>query len=158
MIKTDSNDFLRLKDYSDLMVKRNLSYLPKNISEGMDFSLEACMNCDKCKNMCRIPCLGTPEDISNLINAGYGNRLKESFWAFGIIAETHEDVIKMIQPEIKDGWCTFYKNGLCELHNLGLKPLEGKLANCKTKPVSTKEDLLKPPLYKIVELWEKLDL
>ena len=46
MIKTDNNDFLRLKDYSDLMVKRNLSYLPKNISEGMDFSLEACMNCD----------------------------------------------------------------------------------------------------------------
>lgn len=38
----------------------------------------------------------------------------------------------MIQPTEKDGWCAFRQpDGLCELHDRGLKPTEGVLASCK---------------------------
>lgn len=30
--------------------------------------------CDKCKNMCKVPCIGTPKDIEAIIDAGYANR------------------------------------------------------------------------------------
>lgn len=63
--------------------------------------------CDKCKNMCEVPCIGTPKDIEAIIDAGYADRLK-------------------------DGWCAFRQpDGLCELHDRGLKPTEGVLASCK---------------------------
>lgn len=32
--------------------------------------------CDKCKNMCEVPCIGTPKDIEAIIDAGYADRLK----------------------------------------------------------------------------------
>lgn len=32
--------------------------------------------CDKCKNMCKVPCIGTPKDIEAIIDAGYADRLK----------------------------------------------------------------------------------
>ena len=41
-----------------------------------------CM-CSQCKNQCRIPCLGTPEDIERIIDAGYGDRLALTQWADG---------------------------------------------------------------------------
>lgn len=34
--------------------------------------------CDKCKNMCKVPCIGTPKDIEAIIDAGYADRLKET--------------------------------------------------------------------------------
>lgn len=68
--------------------------------------------CDKCKNMCKVPCIGTPKDIEAIIDAGYADRLKETMWM--------------------DGWCAFRQpDGLCELHDRGLKPTEGVLASCK---------------------------
>lgn len=70
--------------------------------------------CDKCKNMCKVPCIGTPKDIEAIIDAGYADRLKETMWTE------------------KDGWCAFRRpDGLCELHDRGLKPTEGALASCK---------------------------
>jgi len=43
-----------------------------------------------------------------------------------------EKPIAMIQPTVKDGWCAFRQpDGLCELHDRGLKPTEGVLASCK---------------------------
>lgn len=43
-----------------------------------------------------------------------------------------EKPIAMIQPTEKDGWCAFRRpDGLCELHDRGLKPTEGVLASCK---------------------------
>lgn len=66
--------------------------------------------CDKCKNMCKVPCIGRPKDIEAIIDAGYADRL----------------------PTEKDGWCAFRRpDGLCELHDRGLKPTEGVLASCK---------------------------
>ena len=41
--------------------------------------------------------------------------------------------VVMVQP-INDGeWCTFFHNGLCELHDKGLKPTEGKLSHHSIK-------------------------
>lgn len=75
--------------------------------------------CDKCKNMCEVPCIGTPKDIEAIIDAGYADRLKETMWMVGYLA-------------VKDGWCAFRRpDGLCELHDSGLKPTEGVLASYK---------------------------
>lgn len=40
--------------------------------------------CDKCKNMCKVPCIGTPKDIEAIIDAGYADRLKETMWMVGV--------------------------------------------------------------------------
>lgn len=73
--------------------------------------------CDKCKNMCKVPCIGTPKDIEAIIDAGYADRLKETMWMVGYLA-VKEKPIAMIQPTEKDGWCAFRRpDGLCELHD-----------------------------------------
>src|SRR5699024_12005998 len=70
--------------------------------------------CDKCKNMCKVPCIGTPKDIEAIIDAGYADRLKETMWMVGYLA-VKEKPIAMIQPTEKDGWCAFRRpDGLCE--------------------------------------------
>ena len=87
--------------------------------------------CDKCKNMCKVPCIGTPKDIEAIIDAGYADRLKETTWMVGF-RFAREKPIEMIQPIVKDEWCAFRRpDGLCELHDRGLKPTEGALASCK---------------------------
>ena len=94
-------------------------------------------SCEKCKGLCKTPCLGTPDDIEALIKAGYRNRLAITYWVPGMLLGLTKKPIKMIQPiQREDGWCTFRtSDGLCELHGKGLKPLEGKLASCRPKPV-----------------------
>ena len=38
--------------------------------------------------------------------------------------------IVMVQAVTTDkGWCVFYHDGLCELHDKGLKPTEGRLSH-----------------------------
>ena len=83
--------------------------------------------------MCHAPCCGTPEDFKKLIDAGYAERLMYDNLPGG----SH-----MLKPSLKgyegkmspwhvlssDG-CTFWVNGLCELHSTGLKPTSGKLAH-----------------------------
>lgn len=90
-------------------------------------------DCEKCSNMCHAPCCGTVEDIQNLIDHGFGDRLMLDDW---------EDAEIMIKPALKfsesqtapyntasELGCTFWIDGKCELHNIGLKPLQGKLAH-----------------------------
>ena len=87
--------------------------------------------CQQCKNQCRTPCLGTPNDILKLIEAGYGSRLKPTMWCVGMVLGKLTYPIPMIQAVTEDnGWCTFRReDGLCELHDLGLKPTEGRLSH-----------------------------
>ena len=59
--------------------------------------------CSLCRMQCHTPCLGTPQDIERLIDAGYAE------------------------------YCIFYHNGLCELHDKGLKPTEGRLSHHSTR-------------------------
>ena len=63
--------------------------------------------CSLCRMQCHTPCLGTPQDIERLI--------------------------PMIQAVAGDEYCIFYHNGLCELHDKGLKPTEGRLSHHSTR-------------------------
>lgn len=94
-------------------------------------------DCDRCKNLCRTPGLGTPEDIESLIKAGYKDRLVTTVWMVGKMFGLTDNPVMMIQPKQEVyGWCTFRTpDGLCELHDKGLKPLECKLASCRPKPL-----------------------
>ena len=92
--------------------------------------------CRLCKMQCRTPCLGTPQDILRLMDAGYTDRLYVTEWAAGIMLGVTNEIVLMIQAEQVGGsdldpnaHCTFFHDGLCDLHNLGLKPTEGRLSH-----------------------------
>lgn len=86
--------------------------------------------CAVCRNLCRTPCLGTPEDILRLIKAGYLDKLAVSFWCVGMLLGQMKYPIVMVQAVTTvEGWCVFYHEGLCELHDKGLKPTEGFLSH-----------------------------
>lgn len=87
--------------------------------------------CDKCKNMRKVPCIGTPKDMEAIMDAGYADRLKGTMRMAGYLA-VKEKPIAMIQPTGKDGRRAFRRpDGLRELHDRGLKPAEGVPASCK---------------------------
>ena len=86
--------------------------------------------CQKCKQQCKTPCLGTPEDILRLIKAGYKERLAITHWWVGVARGNLDFPVIMIQArQEENGYCTFFRDGLCELHDLGLKPTEGRLSH-----------------------------
>lgn len=93
---------------------------------------ETACSCDTCKSMCKIqPCIGTPEDILKLIQAGHAKKLAQSSWLIGVLSGTTDNPVDMIQLlALEDGSCTFLdEKGLCTLHELNLKPTEGKLSH-----------------------------
>lgn len=83
-------------------------------------------SCNVCKAMCKqSPCMGTPEDIEKIIDAGYKDKLMFSVW----IDQKNGNHLPAIMPIKENAGCVFQtREGLCELHASGLKPLEGKLA------------------------------
>lgn len=85
-------------------------------------------DCPHCRRQCLTPCLGTPQDIWRLIEAGYGNKLRITFWAVGMLVGAVPFPIPMVQALQTEHGCVFWKNGLCELHDQGLKPTEGRLS------------------------------
>jgi hypothetical protein len=117
-------------------------------------------DCTGCQSMCRTPCLGTPEDIVNLVKAGYVDRIAVTDWATGIIWGTHKKMVPMIQPRLdtETGFCTFFERqtGHCQLHDIGLKPLEGKLAYHESRKY-TMETIKNSPVLLIVSEWEQIE-
>ena len=86
--------------------------------------------CQECKKQClRTPCLGTPDDILSLIDAGFIDKLALTEWATGLFLGRVNYTIRMIQAQKLEKGCIFFENGLCQLHDLGLKPTEGKLSH-----------------------------
>lgn len=86
--------------------------------------------CAKCKAQCqRTPCLGTPQDILKLIEAGYKDRLGLTFWSVGMAIGAISFPVPMVQAMQTTEGCAFFKDGLCILHDLGLKPTEGRLSH-----------------------------
>lgn len=91
--------------------------------------------CLKCKSQCRMPCLGTPEDMIKLIGAGYQDRVVATNWNGGIQLGLTNRPIEILIPKYDNEKksCTFFtETGLCELHDKGLKPTEGKLSHHST--------------------------
>lgn len=110
-------------------------------------------SCQECQNMCkRAVCLGTPEDMLKICEAGYQDKIDiiefASGWAHGF---PHRPITMLALKKIKDGPCIMFKDGLCLLHDRGLKPLEGKLADCKKEPVYFQDS----DVWKIAKEWEK---
>lgn len=90
--------------------------------------------CRLCQQQCRVcPCLGTPEDIERLIEAGYAGKLALTDWCVGQMVGAVPYPITMVQAQQTDEGCIFFHDGLCELHDKGLKPTEGKLSHHSTK-------------------------
>lgn len=120
---------------------------------GYDPKSELPCSCEKCKNMCKSPCLGTPLDIEAIIDAGFASKLSKTKWMVGLVY-AREPPIDMLAPDIIDGWCAFRtKDGMCELHNLGLKPTEGVLSSCRDNQVEYKDSILRIVAHE----WEKED-
>jgi len=94
--------------------------------------------------MCKRPCWPTPAGAKALIDAGYGNRLMLDYWAGSPAGRETENNTYILCPASPgregdsapfwpNGGCVFQnQNGLCELHDLGLKPEEGQRATCKS--------------------------
>lgn len=89
--------------------------------------------CAKCKLQCKTPCLGTPEDIMKLINAGYKEQLSRTYWCPGMLRGKIDHPVVMVQAIQTPSGCIFFENGLCKLHASGLKPTEGKLSHHSVK-------------------------
>lgn len=85
--------------------------------------------CRICQSFCQTPCLGTPEDIIRLFNAGYGDKLKLTYWGVGMLYGILDCPILMVQLIQRPTGCILFSEGRCELHGLGLKPTEGRLAH-----------------------------
>lgn len=83
--------------------------------------------------MCELStCLPTPEEARSLIAAGLGHRLARYEWrepvphAIGPAPAGNEGATL---PSTRFGPCTFFRDKRCELHALGLKPYEGRIAH-----------------------------
>ena len=109
--------------------------------------------CRACKEQCRTPCLGTPDDIMKLIEAGYIDKLLPTGWVVGMMLGKIDHVIPMVQlKKAENGFCVLYKDGLCLLHELGLKPTEGKLSHHTIKAENT--SFRKLLSYNVAKEWE----
>lgn len=86
-------------------------------------------SCDKCVNICRTaPCIGTREDILKLVKSGYGNRLFPTVLAAPIVLTMFGKPVSIVASKFENGKCTFLtEENKCELHDIGLKPTEGKI-------------------------------
>ena len=124
--------------------------------ETFNYHEHSC-SCVACKQMCKsTPCLGTPEDILRISKAGFSDKLMETYWAVGLVNGTHNEVIPLISPKMikHKGYAFLNENGLCELHDLGLKPYEGKMTNAHQKDIITSlEQLNQLPAYIVANEW-----
>ena len=82
-------------------------------------------SCSDCVGMCKNPCWPTPHQAVLIMDAGMTRRLKIYKW---LDPENVGKWAEVLAPRSENGVCTFFKKGRCELHNRGLKPLEGGLA------------------------------
>ena len=90
-------------------------------------------SCASCRAMCeQSTCMPTPGEARALIRAGHARRLARyeprgsDVYAFVAPAPTGHEGATL--RTTNSGCCTFLSAGRCELHEPGLKPLEGRLA------------------------------
>lgn len=115
---------------------------------GLAKYTESACACDQCRDMCHRPCWPTPEEAQVLIDAGYGHLLMNDWWIGDSWLDESAD-IQLLCPaapgresKLAAGWpgetgCSMQKDGLCQLHDLGLKPAEGRFASCAEESMPT---------------------
>ena len=120
--------------------------------------------CEVCRASCKRPCWPTPNEARRLIGAGYARRLMLVNWA------GNEDNINIISPALAgregtsapswpSGRCTFQNaSGLCELHDAGMKPYEGRVTDHEEHPAELHEEIAimwnNKEGHMIVALWK----
>lgn len=96
-------------------------------------------DCAKGVNMCKTrPCWGTPEEIAAIEKAGLGHRLMKDWWEGAnrtyFLAPAIRGFEGILAPTVPRGRCTFLTmDDKCELHDKGLKPMEGRVACCNNE-------------------------
>ncbi len=112
--------------------------------------------CKECRQQCKTQvCLGTPSDILALVKAGFGDHIAVSKWAVGI----HQGipVIPMLASyyDIERECCTFLDESQknCTLHDLNLKPTEGRLSSHSIDAVKGKIGGLLPLSHAVALTW-----
>ena len=98
-------------------------------------------SCNTCKGMCMRPCWPTPAEAQKLIKAGHGARLMMDWWEGGGPNGSNIEILAPASSGYEGGTAPYSANssacnfqnaeGLCELHDSGLKPVEGRFASCK---------------------------
>jgi hypothetical protein len=91
-------------------------------------------------------CLPTPEEARKLIAAGFADRLARYEWntpAPRAIGPAPAGLEGKTLQTTNLGRCTFFKNDRCELHTLGLKPLEGRIAHHSRPWVAVRTEALR---------------
>ena len=114
--------------------------------------------CHSCKMQCKNQtCIGTPEDMEKLVNAGYSNRLAPAIWHVGKMYGIIDHDVNIIAPRFDKvkGACTFFtEDGLCELHEKGLKPTEGRLSIHTTDAFSSIQEFKKKSIaWAVIKHW-----
>lgn len=119
---------------------------------------ESACSCQTCQKMCKTcPCIGTPIEIAKIVNAGFKDKVGSTIWMSGMVVGIYHKPVRMVQPLMIEGHgCAFLKEGnLCELHDLGLKPIEGRMAtHTNTDTQKTEMKLL---LRSIAIKWDELE-
>ena len=86
---------------------------------------ESICSCQRCVQACKnSPCFPSPSEAMQL-GMTYGNKMAYTKY---IDQETGRHTILLAPLLEKDG-CVFLRNNLCQLHDLGLKPVEGRITN-----------------------------
>ena len=81
-------------------------------------------------------CFPTPVEVRALIKRGYAGRLAryETLAGDRVVGPAPVDHDGSVLA-LSTRQCTFYRDGLCELHDAGLKPMEGRLAHHDRHPL-----------------------
>lgn len=92
--------------------------------------------CEHCRLYCQRPCWPTPVEANRLLDEGYADRLMLDWWARdGFTVPVLCGALKGSEAKIaprypaSEAGCTFWVNGLCQLHDKGLKPLLGRYSD-----------------------------
>ncbi len=105
-------------------------------------------SCSLCVAACKRPCWPTPAEVLKLIEAGFAKQLMLDYWHadenISILCPANPGYEGCSAPEIsifdilsgynplKSG-CIFLEDKKCKLHDLKLKPIEGRLTLCCQK-------------------------
>lgn len=89
--------------------------------------------CETCQSMCRkTPCVGTPLEMYLIgEHPEFANKLALTMSLASLQLGLPPMVVSAPIFNETEKCCSFFVGGKCQLHEKGLKPLEGKLANCR---------------------------
>jgi hypothetical protein len=94
-------------------------------------------SCKVCVNYCQRPGWWTVDEVKEVIDAGYANRMMLEIAPernFGVLSPAFKGCEGYYALQLySNNGCTFLKNNLCELYGTGLQPLECRFCHHNRK-------------------------